>query len=759
MAALTKEARDALPASDFALPGTRDLPMHDRIHAGLAWGAVGKIRGPSDTERAAARQRILDRAKTLGVDTAGWEAAAVHARALVLHLTDPKDAADAIDEPHAKKRHEEELLAFLLLAMTRFRVDIYDLFGIKVVPVAPAELKEFAAENATRILDQINETTKTRLIATLAEGEAAGEDATALAARVTKAFGQAGGAAPETIAQAPDGGPVTSETIARITLTPDEETPAARALLIAQTETTKGIGFTSLLVGTETGLDLAWHTQRDAKVREMHALMEGQTRAPGEPFEAPTGEQTLFPGGFGVPSLDIGCRCYAIPVGTELKRINPTLIMGAADDAWSKFEAIRTKAEAEMIPIIEQIFQDQRTAVMHKLTGSLQAMRIEAMSLDVPSVPDHPNKMPFSGILVRLDQPSDKAPQGAGGKRVQLSRKAAEAALPSLLTMAIDYTPKLDGHDPTAKIGVITGATIEEDALGAFIRIEGSFYAADFPTETARIQADKDKMGFSFEAAKIFVETLDADPLVITDCIFTGAAVLQKAKAAYTTTSLAAAADGDDEMTEEQMKALLGPITASIESLTKDLAEIKKNPTTISASAEVISKVAPHADALDACAAGMQAAGIGMHASRGHVAALRHMASTMRAEAATGTTPSAYSGSSYYAAADEPKADPRVDSMQESLKKVTDAVADLGTKLTDSLAAAAAAKNNDAPERKTLSPAITSLLAKASITLPEGDGKLEVAKLDAALNAAGLDVHQRMTLKTTLHRANLLEAA
>jgi hypothetical protein len=50
------------------------------------------------------------------------------------------------------------------------------------------------------------------------------------------------------------------------------------------------------------------------------------------------------------------------------------------------------------------------------------------MALDVPEVQDHPNRMPFSGVLTHLGIPSDNAPHGSG-KLVMMLRSAAEAAL------------------------------------------------------------------------------------------------------------------------------------------------------------------------------------------------------------------------------------------------------------------------------------------------------------------------------------------
>ena len=68
--------------------------------------------------------------------------------------------------------------------------------------------------------------------------------------------------------------------------------------------------------------------------------------------------------------------------------------------------------------------------------------------------------MPFSGVLTKLDEPSDYAPGGAAGKRIIVTADAAQKALESLLGMAVDFTPSFDGHDAKSKIGIITSADI-----------------------------------------------------------------------------------------------------------------------------------------------------------------------------------------------------------------------------------------------------------------------------------------------------------
>ncbi len=87
-------------------------------------------------------------------------------------------------------------------------------------------------------------------------------------------------------------------------------------------------------------------------------------------------------------------------------------------------------------------------------------LEMEAMALAMPEVDGHPNRLEFHGVLTLVGSPSRRAPSGANGHRVMLTRKATEAALPSLLGMALDYAPALDAHDARRKIGVITAAEI-----------------------------------------------------------------------------------------------------------------------------------------------------------------------------------------------------------------------------------------------------------------------------------------------------------
>jgi hypothetical protein len=157
-------------------------------------------------------------------------------------------------------------------------------------------------------------------------------------------------------------------------------------------------------------------------------------------------------------------------------------------------------------------------------------MRLEAMAITVPHVDDHPNRVPFEGVLTVVNTASDKAPTGARGHRVMLTREAVENALPSLLGMAVDYRPGWDGHDARCKIGILTEAELK----GKQLVVKGYLYARDFPDAARQIEAHApDALGMSYEIADARVEDMRADVWKLTRVTFTGAAILLREKAAY----------------------------------------------------------------------------------------------------------------------------------------------------------------------------------------------------------------------------------
>jgi hypothetical protein len=169
---------------------------------------------------------------------------------------------------------------------------------------------------------------------------------------------------------------------------------------------------------------------------------------------------------------------------------------------------------------------------------------LECMAIQMPLVAGHPNREQFCGVLTLIDVASDRAPAGARGHRVVLTRAAAEAGLASLLGMALDYSPNLDRHDTRRKIGVITRAEI----VGRKLELGGYLFAKDFPEIVKEIkrggqgrqisagsaqEKSPGRLGMSYEIADARVADLRAKVWTLTQVTFTGAAVLRRDKAAY----------------------------------------------------------------------------------------------------------------------------------------------------------------------------------------------------------------------------------
>ncbi|MDP9268586.1 MAG: hypothetical protein M3P27_09735 [Acidobacteriota bacterium] len=175
------------------------------------------------------------------------------------------------------------------------------------------------------------------------------------------------------------------------------------------------------------------------------------------------------------------------------------------------------------------------------------------MAIAMPAVAGHPNRLPFRGVLTLVDAPSERAPAGARGHRVLLTRAAADHALPSLLGMGLDYTPSLDGHDARRKVGIITAAEIVPSTeyrvpskngnsqlatRYSVLEVSGYLFAKDFPDVVRELRAAGNSLGMSYEVADAKVADVSAQIWTLNEVTFTGAAVLKKTKAAYAGTSI-----------------------------------------------------------------------------------------------------------------------------------------------------------------------------------------------------------------------------
>jgi hypothetical protein len=79
----------------------------------------------------------------------------------------------------------------------------------------------------------------------------------------------------------------------------------------------------------------------------------------------------------------------------------------------------RKEGRRRIIERAEQLGVDTSAWDVGKIKLSLT---LSAMALNISNgIDGHPNKMPFHGILTRIDEPSDKAPEGSGGRLITIS--------------------------------------------------------------------------------------------------------------------------------------------------------------------------------------------------------------------------------------------------------------------------------------------------------------------------------------------------
>jgi DNA-binding transcriptional regulator YiaG len=147
----------------------------------------------------------------------------------------------------------------------------------------------------------------------------------------------------------------------------------------------------------------------------------------------------------------------------------------------------------------------------------------------------HPNKMKFRGVLVRLDEASTKPPNGSGGHKIMVSTDVAKRRLGTLIGMGLNYSPDLDTHAQRRKVGVIDKAWID----GKDLKVEGHIWKHDFP------EAEKDLkqsgLGMSMELGDVRVDNPHADVWALDDFQFLGATILWRDSAAYNRTQAIAA--------------------------------------------------------------------------------------------------------------------------------------------------------------------------------------------------------------------------
>jgi uncharacterized protein with gpF-like domain len=108
-----------------------------------------------------------------------------------------------------------------------------------------------------------------------------------------------------------------------------------------------------------------WVSTRDDRTRESHIDLDGAPAEIGQPFEI-DGESAMYPGDFGVPELDINCRCTTIPiVGDDEPKSGDAL-----DVAWKKFDQSTRPWERETQKALVRAWNRQQEDALRALRAA-----------------------------------------------------------------------------------------------------------------------------------------------------------------------------------------------------------------------------------------------------------------------------------------------------------------------------------------------------------------------------------------------------
>lgn len=402
---------------------------------------------------------------------------------------------------------------------------------------------------------------------------------------------------------------------------------------------------------------------------------------------------------------------------------------------------------------------------------TVAAVSLRAVALNVPETEGHPNAIPFRGVLTRVGIPSDGAPAGAEGHRVLLPRDVAESALPSLLGMGVGIDSSLERHNPRVKVGIITEAVLDGDTLA----VAGILYAKDFPREVAEIQrlARQNVLGMSFELSEAVIADNMADIWVIQSCIFTGAAILAKARAAYRTTALAAQ---EEESTMADEEHVTTEITAIAERETP--AHSEESPTIDLAAGmdtmmQTMNRMAGNMAHFQACMNAMDRL-VGMRAGLDSLTeALEHLVQMHEAlhkadmpmdDVEGGMRPMnnpmhAEEGTPMTAQDDKvSKLEAMVADLAASVKLLTDQQQEMNRMITDTTPPRSGLVTDRAPARATMAAngEYHQFVSKYGIEASEQYNEVQV---DTLLRDAGItDAAQRMAVKMAMQRNGKLVA-
>lgn len=237
-----------------------------------------------------------------------------------------------VDDPSVRAKTSvivEDLLAKLV---DNLGADVVEEIGKRTSLEKSHRVQGYIKNRSATLITRINKTTRKQIRAQLADGFENGENVEQLQARVSAVFKQA---------------------------------TEQRAYTIALTESTGAAGFAANEAIRQAGIaQKSWLSTQDEATRETHREMDGQVVEVDGQFLSPAGGQAEYPGGFGIAEEDIGCRCAtAAAFGKSGKSLSPD----ERKLLWHKRETKRAQAELAIVPVIQQVFEIQRQAVLARI--------------------------------------------------------------------------------------------------------------------------------------------------------------------------------------------------------------------------------------------------------------------------------------------------------------------------------------------------------------------------------------------------------
>jgi SPP1 gp7 family putative phage head morphogenesis protein len=231
---------------------------------------------------------------------------------------------DPVFEKRVKKWGDKELKKLGVKAT-------FNMYDPKVV--------DFLHDLSNSRFGSMNDTTQKKIRNALAKGVEAGEGAEKLAKRIQKVFGFM---------------------------------KKSRALKIARTETVRASNFGTYESFRQSGVVdwKRWLATRDSRTRQTHAAMDGQLQKLKAPFKLKSGRHvgkgTQYPGGFGIPSEDIHCRCTLIAVTGKAYFVERELYA-----MWRAYDRELIPWEREVYRAVSKGFALQEKDVLARLAKEL----------------------------------------------------------------------------------------------------------------------------------------------------------------------------------------------------------------------------------------------------------------------------------------------------------------------------------------------------------------------------------------------------